>query len=151
ESDTWEWDGQRWEQRAVSGPGPMDHHVMVFDEARGVMVVQAGGADMKMRPGETWTYDGTTWTRIADSTAGPGPRAHHAMTYDARRQRIVLYSGVRGSNPRRRDTWEWDGRQWARVDTLGPSVTGGHRMAYDAARGATVLFGGDDTGETWSW
>ena len=147
--DTWEWDGASWTERAVDSPGPRDHHAMAFDEARGVMVMFGGQNAARGWPNDTWTYDGTGWKR-ADSTTGPPNGAgHHAMAYDARRQRVVLYGGTSASREVFADVWEWDGTRWWRVapNMPGPRVTR-HRMAFDAARGVTLLFA--DT-ETWSW
>jgi hypothetical protein len=154
--DTWEWDGERWEMRAVNNPGPLDHHAMVYDDARGVIVLYGGvNANVSPNPAEhrfnqaTWVYDGTSWRMAADSTAGLGARAHHAMVYDSRRRRVVLFGGTRGEGGG--DTWEWDGTRWLRVSTTGPGVRSGLRMAYDAARGVTVLFGGSQDRVTWTW
>lgn len=123
---------------------------MAFDEARGKMVVFGGlvGASLVA---QTWTWDGTTWT-LADSTTGPGPVGHHAMAYDSRRQRVVMFGGAPPTGPRLSDTWEWDGTQWQRIATINsPGARSHHRMAYDAARGVTVLFGGGDSTSTETW
>ena len=160
--DTWEWNGQRWLQRVVRTPGPRDHHAMAYDEARGVAVMYGGfdyqrGTDQLK---ETWTWDGETW-RMADKATGPGALAHHAMAYDARRQRVVMFGFVReppGSSDASRQpvpqTFEWDGTRWerAKVDGQEPDVGAPHRLVYDAARGVTVLIGGQSSERaTWSW
>jgi hypothetical protein len=123
---------------------------MVFVEARGKVVVYGGLVGSSL-VGGTWTWDGATWT-MADSSTGPGPVGHHAMAYDSRRQRVVMYGGLPTTGPRLSDTWEWDGAKWERVATEGsPGPRSHHRMAYDAARGATVLFGGGDSTSTETW
>lgn len=151
EGDTWAWDGGSWGPLVVNSPGPLDHHAMVWDEARGVLVVQGGASGGQIGPGETWTFDGERWTLAADSAAGPGPRVHHAMAYDGRRQRVVLFGGFSEAGDPPADVWEWDGRRWHRIPAAGPGARRRHRMTYDAVRGVTVLFGGSDDPSTWTW
>ena len=105
---TWEWDGVRWEQRATDGP--TQHTRIAYDAVRGVMVVLD-------RQSVTWTWDGVRWQRL--DVPGPTTRVVHAMAYDARSRRIVLFggSGPGGSPPYSalRDVWEWDGSSWTKV------------------------------------
>jgi hypothetical protein len=91
---------------------------------------------------------------------GPGARAGHAMAFDARRGRAVLFGGERGATLLG-DTWEWDGSQWTRAcgsapcATTAPPARFAAAMAYDSQRGVSVLFGGQSqTGalaDTWEW
>ena len=153
--DTWEWRNGRWTELNIRTPGARDHHAMVFDEARGKIVMYGGAVPSSppyIFPNDTWTFDGRVWERV-DSSSAPGGLVHHAMAYDARRQRTVLLGGFGTNNQRMGDTWEWDGARWQKIAVSGesPSPRSHHRMAYDAARGNVVLFGGDDTGETWTW
>ena len=150
-TDTWEWDGARWHRMNVNSPGRVDHHAMAYDEARGVVVMQGGGDGASVRDGSTWTYDGTVWNKAADASSGPGQRVHHAMTYDIRRQRVVLFGGFAPNTPRSPDVWEWDGRQWSRIVAAGPGNRSRHRLAYDAAREITVMYGGSEDRTTWGW
>lgn len=143
-SDTWEWDGMTWAQRASSGPAPRYGHAMAYDAGRGRVVLFGGSGSSYF--GDTWEWDGTTWTQRA--TAGPTPRAWHAMAYDAERGRVVLFGGEDGSYSPFGDTWEWDGGTWTQQVVAGPPPDAGHAMAYDAARERVVQFG--DYG-TWEW
>jgi hypothetical protein len=153
-ADTWEWDGNNWIQRFVSGPTARLNHAMAYDSARGVTVL-FGGYDGK-EDGETWEWDGNTWTLRA--TTGPSPRIMHAMAYDSARGVTVLFGGGSGGNGLQ-DTWEWDGSTWTPGATTGPSKRVFHAMSYDSARGVTVLFGGGryrnyfvtSLGGTWDW
>lgn len=117
---------------------------MAHDEARG-KIVAFGGAANGTLVGGTWTWDGAAWA-MADSLTGPGPVVHHAMAYDSRRQRIVMYGGIPNNGPRHADTWEWDGATWERMaPAASPGPRSHHRMAYDAVRGVVVLYGGGDS------
>jgi hypothetical protein len=54
----------------------------------------------------TWLWDGQFWTHTQD--IGPSARASHAMAYDIRRDRVVLFGGrgVAAGIPPTSDTWE---------------------------------------------
>ncbi len=116
---TWEWDGVRWERVTTEGPGARTRHRLAYDAARGETVLfggQIGTGRTATFPEDTWTWDGTKWKQ--HSTPGPTPRYVHAMAYDSRRQRVVLFGGGSlspgGAPPYgyRADIWEWDGAQW---------------------------------------
>jgi hypothetical protein len=70
-SDTWQWDGQTWTQLATNGPRVFQQS-MAYDPSRGVTVLY-GQVDVP----------------------GPGRRGMHAMAYDAKRRRVVLFGGYR--------------------------------------------------------
>ncbi len=83
-------------------------------------------------------------------------REQHAMAYDLRRGRVVLFGGLPwGTVTPRDETWEWDGALWTRRNpATSPPGRAGALMAYDARRGVTVLFGGFGSrplGDTWEW
>jgi hypothetical protein len=84
-------------------------------------------------------------------------RSGHAVAFDSRRGRMVLFGGAGWG-----DTWEWDGGAWTRRTPLdperdgNPSTRSSHAMAYDRDRDRVVLFGGQDSngkplGDTWEW
>jgi hypothetical protein len=154
EGDTWEWNGTRWRELRVNSPGAIDHHAMAYDSAHDILIIQGGGNGQQILPGATWGFDGATWKLLAQAGEGPGERAHHAMVYDSRRRRVVLYGGIgtQREPTRAAETWEWDGAKWSRVGVNGPpGPRSRHRMAYDAKRGLTLLFGGSDDARTWGW
>src|SRR5437762_13881436 len=83
------------------------------------------------------------WRQLPTTVAfdGPSQRELHAMVYDARRGKTVLFGGI-GSGDLD-DTWEWDGVRWRQsTDPFRPPARDDHAMAFDARRGRTVLFGG---------
>lgn len=68
----------------------------------------------------------------------PAPRLGASMSYDQRREVIVLFGGV--SNP---DTWEYDGTEWREVSTnTQPPGRSYPSSAYDPRRGVVVMYGG---------
>ncbi|MBL8880557.1 MAG: immunoglobulin domain-containing protein [Phycisphaerales bacterium] len=139
-----------WSQAApANAPSARERHAMVFDSARGVVVL-FGGSDAAGLDGETWEWNGANWT--LRSTTGPSARRHHAMAYDSARGVTVLFGGR--DTVYQGDTWEWNGTTWTLRSTSGPAARAGHAMAFDASRGVTVLFGGyttTTTNDTWEW
>lgn len=150
--DTWVYDGTNWSQRATVGPSPREYHSMVFDEARG-RVVLFGGQFNNTRYGDTWEWDGVAWSQVA--TVGPSPRQWHAMAYDSRRQRTVLFGGW-SAGGYEGDTWEWDGVSWTEVfPATIPAPRTYHAMAFNPDCRAVVITGGQtDFGyatDTWEY
>ena len=138
--DTWEFDGQRWQQLQVQGPSPRNSPGMAYDSKRGVMIL-FGGASESGFAGDTWQWDGREWKLLA--TTGPDPRGMGQLAYDARRDRVVLFGGRKGyPNGDLGDTWEWDGARWTRVASadVGPPFTavGSTFLALSVANMATM-------------
>jgi hypothetical protein len=150
--DAWAWKGSGWSMLPDTGVGTRDHHWMVCDEKRGVLVLYGGQTSTRAMETRTWTFDGARWSGA--DVPGPGARVHFAMAYDSRRARVVLFGGY-SDGVEKGDTWEWDGASWSLVASGGPSSRGAHRMAYDAAAEVVVLHGGDgrrgQRDDTWVW
>src|SRR5262245_21062455 len=149
--------GLIWTQLApLTSPSARDSHAMAYDAARLRVVLFGGNATLTgVSVGDTWQWTGVNWLQSTPA-ASPPPREGHAMTYDAVRQRVVLFGGRTQASPLG-DTWEWDGSSWvARFPVHNPSPRSSHTLAYDEARQRVVLFGGLDVGagplaETWVW
>lgn len=135
--DTWEWDGESWEQVATTGPSGRSGHAMAYDSRRGKTVLFGS---LNRLQTDTWEWDGVSWEQAA--TTGPPGRSGHAMAYDSVRGRTVLFGGRDSESKLLDDLWEWDGLHWIQVEAPGPSARVEHVMAYDSARGRVVLFGG---------
>jgi hypothetical protein len=89
------------------------------------------------------------WTQRQD--IGPSSRAQHAMAYDGKRKRTILFGGSRFpyyTADNFSDTWEWDGEYWLQVSQFGPPPLAAHSMTYDVARERIVLYGNPGT---WEW
>ena len=130
----------------------------IYDRARDRFVAFGGSTGPGSANGTTWEYDGERWTRL--SVSSPPPRQAHAMVYDERRRRTIVFGGMgQGAAgqqpPMLGDTWEFDGRTWKQIDVVGPPARLGAGAAYDSRRGQVILFGGAGangfTGDTWSW
>ncbi|MEB2322151.1 MAG: hypothetical protein OZ921_06535 [Sorangiineae bacterium] len=160
--DTWEWDGltKTWTAAApASKPSARGGHAMVFDAARGTVVLFGGVDANNQFLADTWEWDGATktWTDVTPSGVSPTGREFHAMAYDAARGKVMLFGGHGADYVDLADTWEWDGlaRTWTPVTVaVSPSLRTSPAMAYDAVRHKVVLFGGHGGGylnDTWEW
>ena len=95
--------------------------------------------------------EANTWTNL-NPTHKPSARWGHAMAYDSKSDRVVLFGGGPGG------TWvyDFDANTWTDMNPpLAPTVKTGHAMAYDSKSDRVVLFGGDDglvdRGDTWAY
>jgi Galactose oxidase, central domain len=161
---TWALDSAGWRivGDSSSGPSGRAHHAMVYDSARGRIVMFGGLGPDRSYLDDTWEWNGTRWHRVAQG--GPPPRTRHRLAFDAARRVVVLYGGA-GVNPPGRtsgftvlsDTWEYEGgRGWRSVGGgAGPGLRMLHAMVYDASVGETLLFGGSDgttnRDDLWGW
>lgn len=157
-SDTREFDGVSWRDSSPpTGPPELQAHAMVYDAARGNVLLFGGiyqvPNDYEMSD-ESWVYDGSTWAPAPQTGLGPGERYELGLTYDASRQRVVLYGGG-NFEEQLDDTWEYDGVAWSEVTPpLSPSPRTAPKLVYDQARNVTVAFGGyrpfaEMLGDTW--
>jgi cysteine-rich repeat protein len=70
-------------------------------------------------------------------------RQGHTLMYDVARHRVVLFGGSDSGNASSQQTWEYDGRQWARISLpSSPAGRSGHAMSYDSVRRRGIMFGG---------
>ena len=144
-TDTWEWDGVRWQSFDAGGPGARAAAVMAWDEARSQMVL-FGGAGVVGDPGhvdETWTWDGASWTQLSD--AGPGKRMLHSMSFDPRRRQVLLFGGDPALPTA--DTWGWDGTRWSKLAVApGTILKWQTQMLTDRRNGDVLLYTGAPIG-----
>jgi hypothetical protein len=164
EDRTWELEGATWLERALRSAAAVDiggttRH-MTYDTARGVSLFLSQLNNREPEGSETLVYDGTSWQSVAHTPELTG-RTAYAISYDATRERTVVFSGESDSHNRKllTDTWEWDGMQWQQAQPeAAPSARRDHAMVFDSARGHTLLFGGRETApefarlaDTWAW
>ncbi|NIT56029.1 MAG: hypothetical protein GWN00_07260, partial [Aliifodinibius sp.] len=135
--DTWEWDGQQWEQKSTDGPSPRNGAAMAYDSHRKRIVLFGGSGNSA----ETWEWDGQDWELI--KSAEGDPRFNSTMAYDAGRHALIRFGGWTKQG-RVGDTWKYDGTQWMRVANDGPAGRNHTSIAYDSRRKVIVLFGGHD-------
>lgn len=138
-NDTWEWNGITWTDRSpplAARPWARSDAAIAFHESAGTAIL-FGGRVNGTAIGDHWEWDGAagTWTQ-RPTTGGPGAVVGHQMTYDAARDRTVLFDG----GGARRDTWTWNGSTWARVNTIDGPWGNSRAMSYDRDRGVVTMF-----------
>ncbi len=122
--------------------------------SRGALALLVAAAALAIMPSSASAQDDECFEwRAVEPTA----RAGHRLAWDARRNVMVMFGGVREYLRTFSNTWEWDGRRWSLRAVDGPSSRRGMDMVYDERRGVVVLFGGTDSqrreyyGDTWEW
>ena len=75
----------------------------------------------------------------AQADSQPPPRRHHAVAYDSRSERVVMYGGATNEGQMLDDLWSWNGRQWT---LLGRSVPSAGHLLFTDEDGTLVLAGG---------
>lgn len=149
-NDTWSFDGTTWTKLSpTASPQTRAYAAMTYDSARQRVVLFGGLIDDPVNgtglDSDVWEFDGTTWTFRGDQ--GPDVRKNAALVYDSARQKTVLFGGqALGANNvayYAKDTWEWDGNGWTRINTAtSPSGREAPAAVYDVNRQRVVLFGG---------
>jgi hypothetical protein len=103
-------------------PTSRSYHGMAWDPSRRAVAVVGGlknsfNLDVKTKP----RYSNAVHYRAADNwetlklDEGPSPRARHALGYDRKRKRLVLFGGRAGKNMN--DLWELKGTtRWKEID-----------------------------------
>ena len=160
--DTWTWDGTSWRDVTPDEGAPAARQglALAYDAARERVVLFGGFEEPVNYFRDTWVWDGEAWDEVTPPSDSPTARESHALTYDAVRDRVVLFGGSDTPLSLVNDTWEWDGEAWSEVTPAGasPEARGLHALTYDPTRGRAVLFGGlrEDVllsrlGDTWEW
>lgn len=93
--DTWEWDGTVWTERAEFGPDACLSSAMATRSDGVVLFGGVSSVEPSATPvvfGSSWEWNGKHWTERQD--IGPAPRWRHAMTFNSKRGRIVLFGGL---------------------------------------------------------
>jgi hypothetical protein len=61
----------------------------------------------------TWFWDGSSWTSESGTT--PGALLGYSAAFDAARQRMVIFGGLRPGEIATDDHWERDATGWRRI------------------------------------
>jgi len=149
-----------WTEVSDMGPPNRFQQAMAYDSDRDRVVMFGGrvplryveGGPSELRPQDTWEWDASMWIQMQDM--GPPGRSEHALCYDPRRGRTVLFGGA-GEHGVLGDTWEWDGELWTQMADDGPPAGAVYALAYDVAHQYVLLFSFANNehphGSTWAW
>lgn len=95
-----------WTQVNVPGPSARHDHAMVYDAIRKKIVVFAGESGSGSELSDQWEWNGIEWEKISVNAPYPYIRTEHAVAYDIKRKRVVLFGGdPEGSWNALGDTW----------------------------------------------
>jgi hypothetical protein len=135
-------------------PAPRIQAKMAFDESTGTGVLFGGrGLDdpatgLAHGVDETWLWVRDQWVQQYPANH-PSARSSHAMVYDSKRARVLLFGGraeatvLRGQFNLLNDLWAWQNGDWHQLETgTAPPTRQYADMAYDRVRDRVVLFGG---------
>ena len=156
--DTWEWDGEQWEQKfPVDSPSDRIRHAMAYHPGIQATVLFGGFDETYEVKNDTWVWDGVNWQEVSVSDA-PSPR-YTQITYSDQLDNIVLFGGsdTGSSSGTMNDTWLFDGVDWVEAMPLDrPPNVHLHVLVYDKLRERCVTFGGIPSGggythETWEF
>jgi hypothetical protein len=146
-ADTWEWDRTSWRLRTSLGPLPRHRHDMVFDAARGEVVLFGGLATNGTRLGDTWVWNGSFWQERF-GIASPGARYDLRLSFDPHRGRVVLFGGHDNFYS---DSHDWDGAAWtAHAPAVRPPAVSAEPITFDSHRRVAVaLVNAHGANTTW--
>lgn len=142
---------------AHAAPGTRACHAATNAAALGGLVVFGGALQCgrNVLPDDTlWLWNGSAWAALAQG--GPSAREDAQMTFDSKRNTLVLYGGRR-DGAIYTDTWEWSRASgWRNIAaTTNPGALEHAAITFDSLRGRAVLFGGalgrTFQAATWEW
>jgi len=161
--DAWLWNGKSWRKlgpTSSAAPKARQSGLLAYDSSRRTVVL-FGGTQGGIT--DTWEWNGLAWTQTVTRPQDlippvyappyantPAGRVNHALTFDAARQRTVLFGGDDGypGTGEQSETWEYGGSVplWAQqFPAHSPPARLLAALAFDAGHGASVLFGGYGT------
>lgn len=134
---TMAFDGTTWTQIAGPAPQGLFEELVVYDEARSVIVVYDSAAR------QTWELRGNAWTQVVTATLPTPIHIPGKMVYHAAARCCVLYGGFNvgiNSTYSLGDTWHYDGVDWTQR-TTGPGRHGFVFFYDEYRRDAVALMG----------
>lgn len=172
-SQTWQYDGTDWTQRAAFGPVGRYLHAMAYAPNTQRTYLYGGRTSHNGYAAyDMWAWDGNTWS-IVTQYSSPLYLCGHSMTFDEGRNELVMVGGSDGNAggpiglPNEYTYWAlvglnpqvpfghtalWVNQPWNYDAALGRYVPTRHvngAMAFDTVRRTIVAFGGqaiDGTG-----
>lgn len=156
----WAWNQTGWKPFNIQGPGVRNDAKMVYHEKNKKTYLIGGRIyDTLGKPNvldEFWEWSGNSW-KLIPAASTPGKFLHTNVVYDADRNQIVLFGGVKVGLGFSNELWEWDGIRWEKREVaLAPSPRIAHGMVYSKAWKKTLIIGGvnekgEIQNETWTW
>jgi hypothetical protein len=103
------WDGTQWSTLGTSQVPPIAP-LEPLVEGPGSERVIGYRSNYRGGTAATWVWNGTAWS--SDASPGPGALLGYAAAFDAVRQRMVVFGGLRPGEVATDALWERTGSQW---------------------------------------
>jgi hypothetical protein len=155
-NDTWSYStgtGTWTNMSPPDAPAVRANYGMAYASKTGEVYVYGGNNSYVWDMSDLWSYNVTTnrWTNISAQDK-PSARRDVAMTYDSKRNALVIFGGDQGLDNRLDDLWLYfiDTNKWERqVTTDGPSPRYFSEMVYDPSKDRYVVYGGNTKSGVW--
>jgi len=154
-SDSWEFDGENWNQMDVPGPTARSGAVMIFDLELKQLVLFGGNPVItkeKDYNGPMWAWDGIKWNPLSCNA----PLVFNScMAYNSADHFILRFGGWDGEK-RVSDTWIYKRNEWVKLHTKNAPAARNHSiMVYNPLSNSFFLYGGHDGdnvfGDMWTF
>jgi hypothetical protein len=142
--DTWEFDGNKWNQVDTHGPTPRSGAIMIYDSKLKQVVLFGGNpviSKEKDYNGPMWSWDGSNWKRMNSED----PLIFNScMAYNTVQNFILRFGGWNGET-RINDTWIYKHNAWEKLYPKNAPAARNHSiMIYDPEKNSFFLYGGHD-------
>jgi len=155
--ETWEWDGQIWEQKFPANSPPYRfYHVMGYHAHANQLIVFGGCSDGTTCLNDAWQWTGTNWI-LMNTPNPPPPMCALDTAYDEKRQRLIIFGGFIDNYQSLPGVWEWDGSTWHEYqpETMPEDLTIDTYLFYDLNMEKTVIYRASPSGywtcDTLTW
>jgi hypothetical protein len=155
-NDTWSYDVNigTWANMSPTGaPAARANFGMAYASKTGEVYVYAGNNSDVMDMSDLWSYNVTTnqWTSVLAQNS-PSARRDVAMTYDSKRNALVIFGGDQGLDNRLSELWLYHigTSTWEKLVTMdGPSGRYFSEMVYDPTNDRYIVYGGNTNPGVW--
>jgi len=161
-NDTWVFDvkARSWEKLSpINSPAPRANFAMAYDSDRKAIILHGGEIEQINDYGfsheissQTWEWNGKNWQLIKGSF--PSKRSGHAMAYDTKNKRMVMFAGGYNATDYWSDslfecdqrTYEYIKSDWREMpSSLAPRYRYAHAMTSNTKTGKIYVSSGAHT------
>lgn len=137
-NDTWEWNGQSWQQLTTATTPPLRAEAGMAAPANGPVVLHGGNTLFPFQVlDDVWVLDGTDWRQIP-AVGAPAGRYDHGFAFDAQRGEFVAFGG-QTTTGYTNETWRLRNSQPATTTPFGIGCAGSNGIPTLSAGGTPRL------------
>ena len=124
-NDTWGFDGKTWSILKASNKPPARWKASLVRIGSCGQLALFGGAANWVPFNDLYIWDGKNWKMVPRTSVWPKPREGHAMVYDSKRKRAILFGGqLPYGTQTYNDTWVLKGKTFSFWKDLGGGSAG---------------------------